>query len=352
MRVALVLGSGGARGYAHMGALAEITARGHEVVTIAGTSMGALIGGLIAAGKLDEFDHWARALTQRGVWKLLDPTLTGPGMIRADRVVGEVARMLDGARIEELPIPFTAVATDLTHHREVWFQRGPLDVAIRASIAIPSVITPVLLDGRLLADGGLTNPVPIEPTLAVPSDVTIAISLAGRPLANPADAEVQHRASEHAASAVATPEAGASSAGRAVPALGAWEGLSQAAADAARRLTGTAAEAISSAPLVRSLATRFVQGTGAGDVGASGNAEVTRPEFSTLPPDVKLSEVVTRSLDTMQTMIERYRLAANPPDVLVQVPVNLCSTYDFHKAAYVSAAGRRLTAEALDAAGL
>ncbi|MGO1318360.1 MAG: patatin-like phospholipase family protein [Cellulomonadaceae bacterium] len=352
MRIALVLGSGGARGYAHMGAVAELTARGHEVVTIAGTSMGALVGGLVAAGKLDEFDRWARSLTQRSVLRLLDPTVIGPGMIRADRVVGEVSRMLDGARIEDLPLPFTAVATDLTHRREVWFQRGPLDIAIRASIAIPSVITPVLLHGRLLVDGGLTNPVPIEPTIAVPSDVTIAVSLSGRPLADPVAAQTQDAARAQGVargSAVGTPTVESSDPESTSALLSAWEGLGHAAAGAAgaaRRLTGTAADALATAPLVRRLASRFVQGD---ETEAGGRAV---PEFSTLPPDVKLSEVVTSSLDTMQSMIERYRLAANPPDVLVEVPVNLCSTYDFHKAAYVSDVGRRLTAEALDAAGL
>ncbi|NLI17576.1 MAG: esterase, partial [Actinomycetales bacterium] len=170
MRVALALGSGGARGYAHIGVIEELRERGHDVVTIAGTSMGALVGGLAAAGTLDEFTAWVSGLTQRDVLRLLDPTLTGPGAIKAERVVRKVSEILDGALIEDLPIPYTAVATDIGSRREVWFQDGPVDVAIRASIAIPSVITPVMLNGRLLADGGLVNPVPVGPTTATHAD--------------------------------------------------------------------------------------------------------------------------------------------------------------------------------------
>lgn len=182
-RIALALGSGGARGYAHIGAIEVLTERGFDIVAVAGSSMGALVGGLYAAGKLDEYTDWARSLNQLDVVRLLDLSLSAPGAIRAEKVVAVVRELLDDALIEDLPIPYTAVATDLVARKEVWFQKGLLDVAIRASIAIPGVITPVMLNGRLLADGGVMDPVPIAPMASVHADATIGILLSGAPRA-------------------------------------------------------------------------------------------------------------------------------------------------------------------------
>src|SRR5690348_13711796 len=142
--------------------------------------MGALVGGVMAAGRLKEFTEWVVGLKQRDVLRLFDPKWSSRGMITADRLIDHLDGFLGETLIEDLPIPYTAVATDITARREVWFQRGSLRAAIRASIAIPGLITPVLADGRVLADGGLLNPVPIEPTAAVPADLTVAVSLLGR----------------------------------------------------------------------------------------------------------------------------------------------------------------------------
>jgi predicted acylesterase/phospholipase RssA len=135
-RVALVLGSGGARGYAHIGVIDELTARGYEIVGLSGSSMGALVGGLQAAGKLDEYAEWARSLTQRAVLRLLDPSIATAGVLRAGKILDAVRDILGEVCIEDLPVPYTAVATDLIAGRSVWLQRGPVDAAIRASIAI------------------------------------------------------------------------------------------------------------------------------------------------------------------------------------------------------------------------
>ena len=177
-RVALALGSGGARGYAHIGVIDVLEERGFEIVSIAGSSMGALVGGLHAAGVLGPYAEWVRRLRQRDVVRLLDLSLSSPGAIRAEKLMARVRELLAGALIEDLPVAYTAVATDLLARREVWFQRGPVDVAVRASIAIPTVITPVMLNGRLLADGALTNPVPIAPTASAQADLTVAVSVA------------------------------------------------------------------------------------------------------------------------------------------------------------------------------
>lgn len=170
--VALALGSGGARGYAHVGVLQVLAEAGIEVVGIAGSSMGALVGGLHAAGRLDEYVEWATKLSRFDVAR---------GMIQVEKVLGRVRDLIGDVRIEELPIPFTAVATDLLARKEVWFQDGPLDVAIRASIAIPTVISPLAHGGRLLVDGGLLDPVPMAPVAAVRADATVAVTLNGEP---------------------------------------------------------------------------------------------------------------------------------------------------------------------------
>ena len=177
--MALALGAGGARGYAHIGAIRELQRRGMEIAEVSGTSMGALIGGLAAHGTLDEYEEWALGLKRSDVFRLMDPSWSGPGAISADKVLEKVNELIGEVTIEQLPIHFTAVATDLAARREVWFQSGPLHAAIRASIAIPGIITPVLINGRLLVDGGLLNPVPIEPLARAAADLTIAISLAG-----------------------------------------------------------------------------------------------------------------------------------------------------------------------------
>ena len=178
-RVALALGSGGARGYAHIGVIHELHDRGYQIVGIAGSSMGALVGGLQAAERLDEFADWARSLTQRAILRLLDPSITAAGVLRAEKILDAVRDILGAATIEQLSIPYTAVATDLLAGKSVWLQRGPVDEAIRASIAIPGVIAPHVVDGRLLADGGILDPLPMAPIAAVNADLTIAVSLCG-----------------------------------------------------------------------------------------------------------------------------------------------------------------------------
>jgi NTE family protein len=179
-RVAVALGGGGARGYAHIGILEVLRERGFDVVSVAGSSMGALTGGLFAAGGLDAYADWVRGLSHRDVLRLYDISPRAPGAIRAERIFARVADILGNVRIEELPIAFTAVATDLTTGEEHWFRDGPVDVAIRASAALPGFMTPVVVDGRLLADGGLTNPLPMAPAVAAGADLTVAVVVSGR----------------------------------------------------------------------------------------------------------------------------------------------------------------------------
>jgi NTE family protein len=317
-RVALALGSGGARGYAHIGAIQVLVERGYDVVSVAGTSMGALVGGLHAADRLEAYTEWVTDLTQRDVLRLLDPSIKAPGAIRADKILSRVSELLGGLRIEDLPIPYTAVATDLLARKEVWFQEGPLDAAIRASIALPSIITPVMLNGRLLADGGLMNPLPIAPTAAANADLTVGVSLSGD-----VDDGLVGRSPAHE-SAEARP-------------IEEWM----------ERFRRTAAQVLDR-DLVRLVAGRLAGGRSTTPGSASEEAE--EEVFGTLPPGLRTLDVMELSLDVMQSLVARYRLAGYPPDLLVTIPKNACRTLDFHKAAEMIVMGRELTEAALDQA--
>lgn len=318
-RVALALGAGGARGYAHIGTLQVLEERGFEVVAIAGTSMGALVGGLAAAGRLDAYTEWVTGLTQYDVWRLLDMNLGGGGAIRAERIFGKVGEILGGALIEDCAVPFTAVATDLNHRREVWFQRGPMATAIRASVAIPSLVTPIVVDGRLLVDGGLMNPVPIEPTAAVVSDLTVAVSLqAGHSRGMPV-------------APVRTPGPIAGS---------------------VRSLTHRVSALMGGGHSTEGAPDEAVAGDDVEPVTEGGSPAVTpAPGYAPAPKELASAEIFNRSFDTMAALITRYRMASNPPDVLVSVPSDACRTMDFHRAPEMIALGRELTEKALEDAG-
>ena len=177
-RVSLVLGSGGARGYAHIGVIEELERRGYEIVSISGASMGALIGGLYACGKLDTYKEWVMGLDSLDVASLVDFSFDSSGLIKGDKVFDKIAAMIgEEQTFEALPIKFTAVATDVVRKKEVWFQSGNLLQALRASIAIPTIFTPVKMNGMILADGGILNPLPVAPTMSDISDLTIAVNL-------------------------------------------------------------------------------------------------------------------------------------------------------------------------------
>jgi NTE family protein len=321
-RVALALGSGGARGYAHIGVIHELHDRGYEIVGIAGSSMGALVGGLQAAGRLDEFAEWARSLTQRAILRLLDPSITAAGVLRAEKILDAVRDILGTATIEQLSVPYTAVATDLLSGRSVWLQRGPVDEAIRASIAIPGVIAPHVLDGRMLADGGILDPLPMAPIAAVNADLTIAVSLSGSE-------------SEGERQPVARPTT---------------EWLNRMLRSTSALFDAAAARSLLDRPTARAVLNRF---------GASipedpePDAEsidepVDYPEETPEVPRLGSFEVMNRTIDIAQAALARHTLAAYPPDVLIEVPRSACRGLEFHRAAEVIDIGRMLAARTLD----
>ena len=175
--VSLALGSGGARGYAHIGVIEELEKKGYKIKSIAGSSMGALIGGLYAVGKLDEYKKWILELGYYDVFKLLKLSSIQGGLIDADEVFNKIAIMIGDVNIEDLPIKYVAVATDINAQKEVVFSKGKLIDAIRASIAIPTIFTSVIKDDMILVDGGILNPLPINTIINDDTDIKIAVNL-------------------------------------------------------------------------------------------------------------------------------------------------------------------------------
>ena len=256
-----------------------------------------------------------RGLTHRDVLRLYDLSPRAPGAIRAEKIFARVSDILGDARIEDLPLQFTAVATDLEAGEERWFQEGPVDAAIRASVALPGFMTPVVMDGRLLADGGLLNPLPIAPTVAARADLTVAVAVSG-----------QHRTPADAAAAAR--------------ARGGYRG------DVFRR---TATHVLDS-DVLRGIGTRLaaLRSAPPGRTTHEIAEEVTEAVFEALPAGLRILDVMELSLEAVRTAVMRHTLAGHPPDVLITVPRSSCRTLDFHKAEEMIGLGRRLAVEALD----
>jgi len=285
--VSLVLGSGGARGLAHIGVINWLCENGFEIRSISGSSMGALIGGIYAAGHLKTYERWVRALEKMDVVRLLDFSFERNGLIKGDRIMNALRDLIGRYDIEGLPISFTAVATDVDEQREVWLNKGPLFDAIRASIAIPTVFTPVHFRGRLLLDGGLINPIPIAPTLKDKTDITIAVNVNAKPEPLPQ----------------ATPER---------------------------------TEAEGDQDSYRSRIEEFIDNLQ--------DKFITRGQ-----EEADFIDVISRSLDTMQSTITRFQLAAYTPNVIIEVPRNIASIYEFYRADTIIDAGRKRAARVLTA---
>ncbi|OBA78881.1 esterase [Mycolicibacterium mucogenicum] len=320
MRVALVLGSGGARGYAHIGVIDALRERGFDVVGISGSSMGALVGALQAADKLDEFSSWASALTQSAVLRLLDPSLTAAGVLRAEKILATVREIIGPRTIESLPIPYTAVSTDLIAGKSVWLQRGPIDAAIRASIAIPGVIAPYLLDGRLLADGGILDPLPMAPLAAVNADLTIAVSL-------------------NASDPNPTPDSPRPTA----------ELLNRMRRSTTSLIDRAAASTLLDGPTARSVLSRFSNAVDGIDAATESEVET---EEDTHVPRLGGFEVMNRTIEISQAALMRHTLAAYPPDLLIEVPRTVCRSLEFYRASEVIEIGHELACAALDSLDL
>lgn len=177
--VALVLSSGGARGLAHIGAIDALVERGYHIHAIAGTSMGSVVGGMYACGKLEEFREFITSLSRLDVYRLIDLGINKKGLIKGERVFGEMKHFVGDIRIEDLPIPFAAVSADLIKNSAVIFTEGDLLAALRASSAIPSLVLPVSINEALLVDGGIVDPLPIEYVKRIDGDILVAVNVNG-----------------------------------------------------------------------------------------------------------------------------------------------------------------------------
>ncbi|SRR5690606_10774240 len=280
----LVLGAGGARGLTHIGVIRCLEAHGYDIRYISGASMGALVGGIYAAGKLDTFTEWVTALQRLDVLLLLDWSLNG-SLFKGERIIRVLRDLVGDCRIEDLPIGYTAIATELSTGREMWLNHGPLFDAIRASIAVPTVFAAVTLENLVLVDGGLVNPVPVAPTLNVHTDVTIAVDLNA---ADEPDAPARIRA------------------GR--------EGTSQ---NAQRQSIRSFIDAL--------------LGTDA----------------SPTPTHFGFYDLAARSMDAMQRTITQLKLASYSPSLVIRIPGNLCGFFDFYRAQALIDFGYERTEQAL-----
>lgn len=288
--VSLVLGSGGARGHAHIGVIRAIEERGLTIRSIAGTSMGAVIGGIYAAEELDTYIEWVKRLRKSDVVKLLDFSFNWTSLFKGERIIDVLKDLIGDRQIEDLPLSFTAIATAVEEQREVWLNSGSLFTAIKASTAVPGVFSPVTIGGRLLVDGGLINPIPIAPTLNDATDVTIAVNLSGmtehyRPLEDLNKKKPQPRDDSYTA------------------AIG-----------------------------------RFVSGFLEDDEDADEEPGAV--------------DLLTQSIDVMQGSIARFKLAAYAPDIVIEVPRDACTFFEFHRAEEMAELGYRDAVSALDNAGL
>jgi NTE family protein len=283
--VSLVLGSGGARGHAHIGVIRALEEMNFTIDNIAGTSMGAVIGGIYAADKLDTYTDWAFQLNRSDVVKLLDFSFSLRSIFKGERIIEVLKELVGDRKIEELDKRFTAVATSLDEQREVWLSSGSLFAAIKASIAVPGVFAPVELDTRTLVDGGLVNPIPIAPTLNDSTDLTIAVNLAG------IDDDYTPRDARR------TPVQDSS-------------GYRDKIAD-------------------------FLSGLREKD------------DSDSLDSDSDVADLLVKSIDVMQGAIARLKLAAYAPDKTIEIPRNACSFFEFHRAEEMADLGYERACKAL-----
>lgn len=285
-KVSLVLGSGGARGYAHIGAIEEIVKRGYKITAISGSSMGALIGGLYACGKLDEYKNWVLTLDFLDVIKLLDISFAPSGLIKGDRVFEKLESMIGDILIEDLDVDFTAVATDLLKQKEVWFQKGKLIDAIRASIAIPTFFTPKKIDNRVFVDGGIVNPLPIAPVMSEICDLTIAINLNS-------NIKMKKRV----------------------------------------KLTKKEKEEKERA---KNFFEKLLE-----------NAEKKFEIIGKKEEELNYLSIISRSIDTMQNILSNYKIAGYRPDILIEIPKDSAMFYEFHRAKELIKLGKEVAKERL-----
>jgi NTE family protein len=290
VKIGLALGGGAARGWSHIGVLRVLAEAGIVPDVIAGCSIGAVVGGCYAAGKLDELEAFALSLTKRRVMGLLDFHFSGAGLIAGGRLQRLLDRDLMDQRVEALPIKFCTIATELTSGHEIWLTRGPLVQAMRASYALPGVFDPVMIKGRWLMDGALVNPIPITAARALGADIVICVNLNG---------EVRVRGTViQSYDAETTDE----------------QEIEEAIEDSPRRW------------------------------GIFPGARAEKPRKPNAPG---MATVMVDAFNITQDRIARSRLAGDPPDIMVAPKLAKMGLFEFHRAQECIALGRQATERAL-----
>jgi NTE family protein len=286
-KVALVLSSGGARGLAHIGVIEELLSRGYEISAVAGSSMGALIGGFHAAGELNAFKNWVTKLDMLDVFRLLDFSLKFTGFVKGDRVLNEIREIIPDRRIEELPVPFKALAVDIKNKKEVVFEKGSLYQAIRASISIPMVFSPVIKDNTVLVDGGLLNPIPSDHIDRNDNELLVVVNVNANIDYHPPTEEKIKRQEED------------------------------------KNFFSLYAEKISS--LLNTLS-----------------------EQAKEDEELGVTDLIDHSLDLMISRISSLLIEKNPPDILVEVSQEAGDTFDFYRAKELIREGRQKAKEVIE----
>ena len=309
--IGLALGGGAARGLAHIGVLRALMRAGYTPDVIAGTSIGAVVGGLHAAGKLDALADWATSLKRRDVISLVDIAISGGGLMGGSRVARLLEREIGDIRIEDLPIPFAAVATEIGTGHEIWLTRGLLMTALRGSYALPGILPPVRIGGRWLMDGALSNPVPVSVVRALGARLVIAVSLNADALGRATVIQDHGTSPEDEAMPLIEPRPRV----RAVVNLG--RGLGRGLGRALARPLRIRAE----------------------------TAEVT----GAIDPRIALARspgiptVLAKGFNATQERIARTRLAGDPPNVLIGPRMSRLGLFEFHRAAEAIALGEEAT---------
>jgi NTE family protein len=293
--VALVLSSGGARGVAHIGVIEELIKSGYTITSVAGASMGAMVGGMLAKGTLPEFTEWLLAFTKMDVIKFMDLTMGHGGLIKGEKLMKVLTDYIGDVNIEDLPIPFSCVAADLIGHKEFVFKKGSLLQAIRASSSIPTVLLPVSLNGMMLVDGGVLNPLPLDLVKRSQNDILIAVNVNANipyqlPVRKPEHTDMEKNYGKMRAALNEK-----------------WAGV------------------------IDHYIEKYMNGK------------------SPKPKPANMFDIISESIILAQNKAAKIYIEKYKPDILIETSVDTASTFDFYKSEELIEAGRMACRKALDA---